>query len=141
MHRVGITTATGAVLALLVTPAAAQVHKCVQPDGSTTYTSAPCETGQAEDIGSISITPGFSPEQRAAMDDLRRQQNQRESDQRQQRIDATGDEVRRIQRQNADPQRCQQARDALQRIGRQDRYMQNQDEFEVRQQIQLYCNP
>jgi len=131
-------------LAMLAMPAAAQVHKCAGPDGPV-YQQQPCE-GEGQAIRGISVTPGASPEQQQAMERERAKRQQAASDKRQQRIEETGEAVRKIQRENADPEKCQRARNAIARIEALagegvTRGEMRYRTFEYRNRISLYCNP
>lgn len=131
------------LLVLLATPAAAQVYKCEMPDGGTQYTNQPCEDGEPQELRGISVTPGASPEQQAAMRREQQVRRQAASNERQQRIDTTSEKVRTIQRKNADPERCEAAREAIARVEDLDlaRWEFSHRTFEYRNQVNLYCFP
>lgn len=126
---------------LLATPAAAQVHKCEMPDGSVSYTSDSCPAGEAQALRGISVTPGASEEQQAEMARQRAERQQAASDRRQQRVTETHREFRRIQQENADPEKCQSARSHLFMMMNRGEPEYSTALFTAREQVKLYCNP
>lgn len=131
-----------ALLLVVSAPAAAQVHKCTGPDGSPVYQQQPCAEGaEGEKVREISITPGMSEDQRQEIEAMRQARAQAESSERQERITEAQQEFRRIQRENADPERCQQARGDIILMQQRGERESSTDLFMARERVKLYCNP
>ena len=126
-------------IVLLSASASAQVHKCEGPDGPV-YQQQPC-SGEGEAVRGISVTPGASPEQQQAMERERHARQQAASDRRQQRITDTHNEVRRIQKENYDPDKCAKARNRLFMMRERGEPDYSTDLFIARERVKLYCRP
>lgn len=123
-------TLLAALLMAASAQASAQVYRCTDASGATRYQAQPCpEQGEAMEPGRLSVTPSqpvpapATPPAPGAHE----------------RADAAGNRVQQLRNENADPERCAQARGDLTRLESRGANMQGVDAFEVRSRIMLYC--
>lgn len=122
-------TLLAALLLAASAQASAQVYRCTDDGGAVRYQDQPCpDHGEEVTPGSISLTPAqpttsTNPQPPSDHD----------------RADAAENRVQEIRDENADPERCAQAREALSQLEARGANMQGVDAFEVRQRIMLYC--
>ena len=136
----GITT--GVALMLLAGLAEAQVYKCNGADGRTVYQQQPCaEDTEGEAVREISITPGMPDEQRQQLEEMQAARAQQESPDYHQQASEAYQRFRQIQRDNADPERCQAARSDIMWMQQRGEPEYSTDLFMAKERVKLYCNP
>lgn len=137
------------ILCLCVLPAlaSAQVFRCAGA-GGVRFSDKPCEAGQkssemkayaAPVVQAPTTAPRMSAE--AVAHENERQRKRAQSDESHRRIDEASASVRKIRRDNADPEKCQAARKRLALMARKDALLVNlnPDYMDAAQKESLYC--
>lgn len=125
-----------ALVLAISTQASAEIYRCANASGGTTYQSQPClAEGEAMGEARISITPA----QQAPSAEQRTEADVAASRERQQEIRSSEDRIRQLRADNADPERCAAARAGLARAEASAGSSMDVSVFELRQQVSLYC--
>ena len=135
---------------VLATTANAQVFKCTDGSGKTTFSEKPCALDQSSSTVRIFKEPPPAPPApnaparlslEAQAHEANRQQLRAESDENHRRIKQASNEVWRIRDENADPQKCREVRARMAQMQRRDPllYKIEPDYPDFQQKESLYC--
>lgn len=130
---------------MLMSGNAHAINKCPGPDGRPVFQDTPCVGGQELDVkpasGVKGEAPAPKPRQSTVTRDPREVERAKQAAENQREIDRSEARIKKLRQENADPQKCQQAKHDASVIERRDPLLakSNPDYFMAQQKISLYC--
>lgn len=136
-----------AIALLCPSLALAQIYKCADAGGKTTFTDTPCANSQTATpitlqpaSGKAPPTPKPAMSAEAVEHEQKRAEMRRQRQETQATIDASTQKIRQIRAENHDPAKCQAARARMQQIEKRSPLAKSSlDYFEYQQKASLYC--